>query len=58
MSVPATGSTRSLRWRSDLRFSPQRVPCTADSMMVTNVPDDTANEQRWPTEEEMAGAAT
>lgn len=35
----------------------ERVPSTADSMISTNVPDDMANEQTWPTEEEMAGAA-
>ncbi|KAF8550847.1 DUF663-domain-containing protein [Imleria badia] len=36
----------------------ERVPSTADSMISTNVPDDMANEQTWPTEEEIAGAAT
>lgn len=36
----------------------ERVPSTADSMISTNVPDDMANEQTWPTEEEMAGAVT
>ena len=36
----------------------ERVPSTADSMISTNVPDDMANEQTWPTAEEMAGAAT
>lgn len=34
----------------------ERVPSTADSMVSTNVPDDMANEQTWPTEEEMAAA--
>ena len=36
----------------------EQIPSTADSMISTNVPDDMANEQTWPTEEEMAGAAT
>ncbi|KAG8214265.1 ribosome biogenesis protein tsr1 [Butyriboletus roseoflavus] len=36
----------------------ERVPSSADSMISTNVPDDMANEQTWPTEEEMAGAPT
>jgi len=29
----------------------------ADSMVSTNILDDMANEQMWPTEEEMAGVA-
>ncbi|KAF9236639.1 ribosome biogenesis protein tsr1 [Melanogaster broomeanus] len=35
----------------------ERVPSSADSMISTNVLDDMTNEQTWPTEEEMAGAA-
>lgn len=35
----------------------ERVPSAADSMISTNVPDDMANEQTWPTEEEMASGA-
>jgi pre-rRNA-processing protein TSR1 len=34
----------------------ERVPSSADSLVSTNVADDMANEQTWPTEEEMAGA--
>ncbi|KIJ61283.1 hypothetical protein HYDPIDRAFT_96707 [Hydnomerulius pinastri MD-312] len=34
----------------------ERVPSSADSLISTNVPDDMANEQTWPTEEEMANA--
>lgn len=33
----------------------ERVPSSADSLVSTNVADDMANEQTWPTEEEMAG---
>lgn len=36
----------------------ERVSSTADSIISTNVLDDMANEQTWPTEEELAGAAT
>ncbi|KIK93234.1 hypothetical protein PAXRUDRAFT_829169 [Paxillus rubicundulus Ve08.2h10] len=36
----------------------ERVPSSADSMISTNVPDDMANEQTWPTEEEMVNVAT
>ena len=36
----------------------ERIPSTADFMISTNALDDMANEQTWPTEEEMAGAAT
>ncbi|KAF9218805.1 ribosome biogenesis protein tsr1 [Gyrodon lividus] len=36
----------------------ERVPSSADSMISTNVPDDMANEQTWPTEEEMSGGVT
>lgn len=36
----------------------ERVPSSADSIVSTNVPDDMANEQTWPTEEEMAAGAT
>lgn len=35
----------------------ERRPSSADSMISTNVPDDMANEQTWPTEEEMTGTA-
>lgn len=31
-------------------------PDTADSLVSSNDPDDMANEQTWPTEEEMNGA--
>ncbi|KAJ7594449.1 ribosome biogenesis protein tsr1 [Mycena floridula] len=31
------------------------VPSSADSLVSTNDPDDMANEQTWPTEEEMQG---
>lgn len=31
-------------------------PSSADSLFSTNDPDDMANEQTWPTEEEMNGA--
>ncbi|EIW83404.1 ribosome biogenesis protein tsr1 [Coniophora puteana RWD-64-598 SS2] len=34
----------------------ERVPSDADSMVSSNMPDDLANEQTWPTEEEMASA--
>lgn len=34
----------------------ERVPSSADSLVSTNVADDMANEQTWPTEEEMSGA--
>jgi pre-rRNA-processing protein TSR1 len=34
----------------------ERVSSSADSLVSTNVVDDMANEQTWPTEEEMAGA--
>jgi pre-rRNA-processing protein TSR1 len=34
----------------------ERVSSSADSLVSTNVADDMANEQTWPTEEEMAGA--
>ncbi|KAG1716808.1 hypothetical protein ID866_330 [Astraeus odoratus] len=33
----------------------ERVPSSADTLVSTNVPDDMANEQTWPTEEEMRG---
>ncbi|KAF8134242.1 ribosome biogenesis protein tsr1 [Boletus edulis] len=36
----------------------ERIPSMADSIISTNIPDEMANEQTWPTEEEMAGAAT
>lgn len=35
----------------------ERVPSSADSLVSTNVADDMANEQTWPTEEEMAAGA-
>ncbi|KAI9571007.1 hypothetical protein HD554DRAFT_2077196 [Boletus coccyginus] len=50
--------TRSFRSRSNLQVLPERVPSTVDFMISTNVPDDTANEQTWSTEEQMVGAAT
>ncbi|KZW00951.1 ribosome biogenesis protein tsr1 [Exidia glandulosa HHB12029] len=34
----------------------ERVPDEADSLVSTNEPDTMANEQTWPTEEEMADA--
>jgi hypothetical protein len=34
----------------------ERHPSDADSLVSTNVPDDLANEQTWPTEEEMQGS--
>lgn len=34
----------------------ERVASSADSLVSTNAPDDMANEQTWPTEEEMSGA--
>ncbi|KAG1763801.1 hypothetical protein EDD22DRAFT_1042766 [Suillus occidentalis] len=36
----------------------ERVPSSADSLVSTNVADDMANEQTWPTEEEMAEGTT
>lgn len=36
----------------------ERAPSKADSIISTNIPDDMANEQTWPTEEEMAGEVT
>ena len=33
----------------------ERDPESADSLISTNDPDDLANEQTWPTEEEMKG---
>ncbi|KAI6168548.1 ribosome biogenesis protein tsr1 [Pisolithus thermaeus] len=34
----------------------ERVPSSADSLSSTNVPDDMANEQTWPTQEELDNA--
>jgi len=60
MSAPAIRSKphRVVAMEIEPQVLSERVPSTADSMISTNVLDDMANEQTWPTEEEMAGAAT
>lgn len=36
----------------------EAVPSDVDSLISTNDPDDMANEQTWPTEDEMSGVPT
>lgn len=60
MSAPVTQSKA--HKVAEMEIEPQLlsepVPSTADSLISTNVPDDMANEQTWPTEEEMATTGT
>ncbi|KAJ8596585.1 ribosome biogenesis protein tsr1 [Rhizopogon salebrosus TDB-379] len=60
VSAPIPRAKHSKPSAMDVEVAPvllaERVPSSADSLVSTNVADDMANEQTWPTEEEMAGA--
>ncbi|KAG6375710.1 ribosome biogenesis protein tsr1 [Boletus reticuloceps] len=60
MSTPATRSKphKITAMEIEPQVLSERIPSTADSIISTNIPDEMANEQTWPTEEEMAGAVT
>jgi len=59
MSAPLRNNSHK---RSAMEVEPEilseRNASSADSLVSTNVPDDMANEQTWPTEEEMSSAVT
>ncbi|KAG0701278.1 ribosome biogenesis protein tsr1 [Suillus ampliporus] len=60
MSAPLPRTKHAKPGAMDVEAEPvllaERIPSSADSLVSTNVADDMANEQTWPTEEEMAGA--
>lgn len=60
MSAPLPRAKHARPGGMDVEAEPvllaERVPSSADSLVSTNVADDMANEQTWPTEEEMSGA--
>lgn len=60
MSAPLPRTKHARPGGMDVEAEPvllsERVPSSADSLVSTNIADDMANEQTWPTEEEMAGA--
>ncbi|KAF8647031.1 hypothetical protein AX16_006868 [Volvariella volvacea WC 439] len=58
-SAPSTRPTRNPNARMEVESTvlAEPDPEEADSLVSTNVPDDMANEQTWPTEEEMEGGA-
>lgn len=61
MSAPLPRTKHARPGGMDVEAEPvllaERVPSSADSLVSTNVADDMANEQTWPTEEEMAAGA-
>ncbi|KAL4079370.1 ribosome biogenesis protein tsr1, partial [Scleroderma citrinum] len=59
MSAPLrNNSHKRLAMEIEPQILSERVPSSADSLVSTNSPDDMANEQTWPTEEEMSSAVT
>ncbi|KAH7888400.1 ribosome biogenesis protein tsr1 [Phlebopus sp. FC_14] len=60
MSAPSlrTSTHKPVAMEVEPRVLSERVPSSSDSLVSTNVPDDMANEQTWPTEEEMAYGGT
>lgn len=58
MSAPSPPSNSHKRIPMDIepQVLSERVPSSADSLSSTNIPDDMANEQTWPTQEELDNA--
>ncbi|KAL5528759.1 TSR1 [Sanghuangporus sanghuang] len=56
MSAPLPRSGRGAGMEIEPSLLAEPDSENADSLISTNVPDDLANEQTWPTEEEMQGA--
>ncbi|KAI6094079.1 ribosome biogenesis protein tsr1 [Pisolithus croceorrhizus] len=53
---PPNNSHRRIPMDVEPQVLSERVPWSADSLSSTNTPDDMANEQAWPTQEELDNA--